>query len=156
MPQLQAIIPRSINVPVAKIYVGLDGIKTGLEHILETLRERKIKQIYATSQPDLLKYLPKYFPNWLKNREEMGVFTKLILPYAAHDYLDSNKLREVRYLPDEFPFACSVTIYGNAMAFFSLQEDDPYCVIIESSSIVEMFQQFFLFVWKMLKATHSV
>lgn len=151
MPQIRAISSRSIDAPTAKLFIGLDGIRTGLEDILETLKAKKIKQIYSTSQPDLFKYLPKYFPNWLKAREDMGVFTKLILPYNAQKYLESNTLREVRYLPDKFPFSCSVTIYGNKVAFFSLREEDPYCVIIESEAIIEMFKQFFLFSWEMLK-----
>jgi sugar-specific transcriptional regulator TrmB len=150
MPQIRAISSRKIDAPVAKLYVGLEGMKTGLAEILETLKDKKIKQIYATSQPDMLEYLPKYFPTWLKQREQLGVFTKLILPYDARDFLRSNTLREVRYLPAKFPFNSSVTICGNKMVFFSTQNDEPYCVSIESKSISEMFSQFFLFTWEML------
>jgi len=150
MPQIRAISSRKIDAPVAKLYVGRKGIKTGLEEILETIKEKKIKQIYATSQPDMLAYLPKYFPAWLKQREELGVFTKLILPYSARDFLQSNRLREVRYLPEKFSFHSSVTICWDKMIFFSTQNDDPYCVSIESKSISEMFSQFFLFTWEML------
>ncbi|MBI4121786.1 MAG: hypothetical protein HY461_00485 [Parcubacteria group bacterium] len=150
MPQIQAFTSRNIDTPVAKLYTGTDGIKSGLEDILETLKKQKTKQIYATSQPDLLKFLPKYFPNWLKQREDLGVFTKLILPENVTNYLDSNELREVRNLPEKFPFTCSVTIYGNKLAFFSFEGNAPYCVIVESKSISEMFAQFFLFVWEML------
>jgi sugar-specific transcriptional regulator TrmB len=151
MPQIQAIASRQTNSPVTKLYVGIDGIKHGLEDILETLKKHKIKQIYATSQADLLKFLPKYFPDWLKRREELGVFTKLILPSTASNYLKTNELREVRYLPEKFPFTTSVTMYGNKMAFFSLEGDDPYCVIVESASITGLFSQFFLFSWETLK-----
>ena len=151
MPQIQAMTTRHIESPTAKLFVGLDGIRTGLEDILETLRYQKIKQIYATSQPDLLKYLPRYFPNWLKQRESIGVYTKLILPWSAQNYLKTNELREVRYLPEKFPFACSITIYANKIAFFSLQNNEPYCVILESASISEMFLRFFQFSWEMLK-----
>ncbi|OHA16151.1 MAG: hypothetical protein A3H57_00705 [Candidatus Taylorbacteria bacterium RIFCSPLOWO2_02_FULL_43_11] len=150
MPQIRALTSRPLDAPVAKLFVGLEGVKTGLENILETLRDQKIKRIYATSQPDLMEYLPKYFPSWLKDREKLGVYTELILPYHAADYLKSNELREVRFLPDKFPFTSSVTIYGNKMAFFSLSERDAYCVVIESNSISEMFRQFFLFAWEML------
>jgi sugar-specific transcriptional regulator TrmB len=150
MPQIRALSSRNIETPTAKLFVGLEGIRTGLEDILETLKDEKIKQIHATSQSDLLEYLPKYFPAWLRNREELGVFTKLILPYNGRDYLKSNELREVRILPEKFPFTTSVTIYANKIAFFSLQEDNHYCVILESKSITEMFKQFFLFSWEML------
>lgn len=151
MPDIQAITSRGMDKPVTKLYVGLDGIKTLLEDILATVKQQHIKQIYATSQPELLTYLPKYFPNWLKRREELGVFTKLILPQAAKNFLPPNELREVRYLPGKFPFNCSVTIYGKKLAFFAFQDDKPYCVSIESVAISGMFTQFFLYTWEMLK-----
>lgn len=153
MPQMQAIASRRMDAPIAKLYVGLEGIKTGLAEILETLKDQKIKQICATSQPDMLAYLPKYFPNWLKQRENLGVFTKLILPHFAQKYLQSNDLREVRYLPEKFPFNSSVTICGNKIVFFSIGNDEPYCVSIESKSISEMFKQFFLFTWEGLPSS---
>lgn len=150
MSQIRAMVSQHIDMPVAKLYLGLEGIKIGLEDILETLNNQKLKQICATSQPELFEYLPKYFPNWLKRREDLGVFTKLILPYNARDYLRTNTLREVRYLPGKFPFACSVTMYGNKAAFFSFQKDESYCIIIESEAVIKMFLQFFLFTWEML------
>ena len=151
MPQIRALTSRRFDEPIVKLYIGLDGIKTGLRDIIETSKTQKIKQILATSQSDLLKYLPKYFPNWLKQREDLGVFTKLILPSNAHGYLSSNKLREVKYLSKKFPFASSVTIYGNKLAFFSLENDEPYCVLLESAPITNMFTQFFLFAWVTLR-----
>lgn len=151
MPQIQAMASRQTDSPVTKLYVGIDGIKQGLEDILETLKKHKIKQIYATSQTDLLIFLPKYFPDWLKRREDQGVFTKLILPSTSQSYLKTNELREVRYLPEKFPFTSSVTMYGNKLAFFSLEGDEPYCVIVESASIAGLFVQFFLFTWEMLE-----
>ncbi len=150
MPHIRSLAFRTIDSPIVKLYTGLDGIKAGLGDVLETLKATKYKQLLATSQPELIKYLPKYFPNWLKARESLGVFTKLILPHSAHDYLDSNALREVRYLPARFPFTCSVDIYANKIVFFSISDADPYCVIIESQAITEMFRQFFLFSWEML------
>jgi sugar-specific transcriptional regulator TrmB len=150
MPQIRAISSRSIDTPTAKLFIGLEGVKSGFEDILETMKTQHIKELCGTSQPNVLKYLPKYFPNWLKARENLGVFTRMILPHDANDYLQSNELREVRFLPEKFPFRCSVSIYGNKMAFFSLQEEDFYCVIIESTAIAEMLRQFFFFTWEML------
>lgn len=155
MPNIRAITSRGMDAPVTKLYVGLDGVKTMLEDILQTVKDQKIKQIYATSQPELLTYLPNYFPNWLKRREDMGVFTKLILPQSVQNFLQSNDLREVRYLPEKFPFDCSVTIYGNKLAFFAFQESEPYCVSIESVAISGMFTQFFLFTWEMLRSPEA-
>lgn len=150
MPEIRALSAQYSDAPAAKLYTGINGIKIGLEDILETLKAKKIKQILATSQPNLLEYMPKYFPNWLKQREDLGVFTKLILPATARDYLKSNELREIRYLNKKFPFTCSVTIYGNKIAFFSFEDSEPYCMIIKSQAVSDMFTQFFLFSWEML------
>ncbi|KKW32805.1 MAG: Transcriptional regulator, TrmB [Candidatus Uhrbacteria bacterium GW2011_GWA2_53_10] len=152
MPEIRALTAKNIDAPVAKLHTGINGIKIGLEDILETLKDKKIKQIFATSQPELLEYLPKYFPNWLKQREDLGVFTKLILPASASEYLKSNALREVRYLNKKFPFTCSVTIYGNKIAFFSFENGEPYCLIVKSKAVSDTFTQFFLFSWEMLES----
>ncbi|MDP3989183.1 MAG: helix-turn-helix domain-containing protein [bacterium] len=150
MPEMRALTTHNIDAPVAKLYTGINGIKIGLEDILETLKDKKIKQILATSQPELLEYLPKFFPNWLKQREDLGVFTKLILPASASEYLKSNQLRDVRYLDKKFPFTSSVTIYGDKIAFFSFENSEPYSLIVKSKTVSDMFSQFFLFSWEML------
>jgi sugar-specific transcriptional regulator TrmB len=150
MPEIRALTPTNLDVPVAKLYTGINGIKFGLEDTLETLKNKKIKQLLATSQPDILEALPKFFPNFLKQREELGVFTKLILPASARDYLQSNELREIRFLDKKFPFSSPVTIYGDKIAFFSFEGNEPYCIIIQSKAISDMFTQFFLFTWEML------
>lgn len=150
MPQIRALAGRQIDTPIAKLYVGIEGIKSGFDDILDVLKEKNIKQILATSQPEMMEYLPKYFPDWLKQREDLGVFTRLILPASAQNYLQANAFREVRTLPEKFPFDCAITIYGNKIAFFSIKDDEPYCDIIESISITEMFTQFFNFSWEML------
>lgn len=150
MPEIQALTSKNMDIPVAKLHTGINGIKIGLEDILGTIKNKKIKQILATSQPDLLEYLPKFFPNWLKQREDLGVFTKLILPSSASDYLKSNELREIRFLDKKFPFSSSVAIYGNKVAFFSFEGNEPYSIIIQSKAVSDMFTQFFLFSWEML------
>lgn len=152
MPQILAITSRGMDTPMAKLYVGIEGLKFGFGDILDTLKNMKIKQILATSQKDMLEYLPKFYPNWLQQREDLGVYTKLILPGDSQGFLPSNELRTVRYLPEKFPFSCAITIYANKIAFFSLEEAEPYCVIVESKSIADMFTQFFLFTWEMLGA----
>jgi len=150
MPEIQGIMAREMDKPVTKLYVGIEGVKTLFDSILQDLKDQNIKQIYATSQPEMLEYLPKYFPRWLQNREDLAVYTYLILPDEAKNYLDSNDLREVRFLPKNFPFNCAMTIHGKKIAFFAFQKGEIYGVSVESESIADMFKQFFLFTWEML------
>jgi len=155
MPEIRAMAFDKMDKPITTLHTGISGIKFGLEDILETIKEKKLKEIFATSQPVTLKFFPKYFPNWLKQREDLGVFTKLILPATAKQYLTSNKLREVRFLNKKFPFDGSLCIYADKIIFFSFFENEPYCIIIQSKSVTDMFSQFFLFSWEMLKISKN-
>lgn len=155
MPEIRAMAFDKMDKPIATLHTGVIGIKFGLEDILETIKEKKLKEILATSQPVTLKFFPKYFPNWLKQREDLGVFTKLILPATAKQYLTSNELREVRFLDKKFPFDSSFCIYADKIIFFSFFENEPYCIIIQSKSVVEMFTQFFMFSWEILGSSST-
>ncbi len=154
MPQIQALTYSNISKPLVKLYMGIDGMKIVLEDILETLKKEKIRTLYATAHPGLIEFFPKYFPEWLKRREQMNVTTKLIINETENKdilkYFPSNSLRETCFLPKAFPFDCTIDIYGNKIAFFSLKEDQLYAVIVESPTITNMFRQFFLFTWEMI------
>jgi hypothetical protein len=84
----------------------------------------------------------------------MGVFAQVILPISAKtkhpEYLPTNKLRETRYMPANFPLHSYMNIYGNKVAFFSIQDDEVHSLIIESPTIKESLLQFFLFSWEVL------
>ena len=133
-------------------------MKFVLEDVLETCAQEKIKRLYATSQPELFEYLPKFFASWLERREKAGIYTQLIIgadARAATTPLHSNAMRETRFLPSKFPIECSVDIYGSKLAFFSFKNGELYSVIVESPTISQLFKQFFLFTWEMLAAESS-
>ncbi len=157
-PQINALIDREHVSPVAKLYTGADGMKLVLEDVLETCTQEKIKRLYATSQPELFDYLPKFFSAWVARREEAGIYTQLIIGEDVRSEtipLHSNVMRETRFLPSKYPIECSVDIYGNKLAFFSFKNSELYSVIVESPTIANLFRQFFLFTWEMLAANKS-
>lgn len=158
IPQIRELTAQSSEKPSVKLYVGEEGIKIVLEDILETLKNHSIKRLYATSHPDLLEHFPRYFPKWLERRKKLGVYTQLIMPgefeKGAPTEYTSNEARETRFLPPNFPFECSLDIYGNKIAFFSFKDNQVYSVIVESLTIADLFRQFFLFSWNMLDKTN--
>lgn len=150
LPQLNALINTDNSKPNTRIYIGQEGVKIVLEDILETMRIEKLHTLLAASRSDVVRYFPKYFPEWLKRREALSIRTKLIIPEKERiDHVfDPNKLRETRFLPNGFIFDATVEIYGNKLAFFSLKDGEVYSIIIESHPVADMFKQFFLFAWE--------
>ncbi len=152
IPQIRSLSHQDELIPNARLYTGKEGMKIVFEDILETLATEPQKELLASFDPDLLKHLPKYFPEWLNRRKNMGVYTKLIVPYnkITPEYAKSNSHRETRSMPEMMPLECCMDIYGNKIAFFSFKNDELYSVIIESETMVMMFRQFFGFMWNML------
>jgi len=158
LPQLDALIHSSSIKPIIKIYEGPEGIKKVRQDQLETLVKEDQKILYAIANADMYKILPKYFSNWVEERVKHKIQSWLIMPHSAQDnqkYADPQKLkqdmRQVKFLPQGFDYQCSLNIYGNKLAFFSLKKGQIISVILESQPITNMFKQFFLFNWGMLK-----
>lgn len=157
IPQILALTDRSPVKPIIKLYEGKKGIKTVRTDILDTLKNQKEKQLYAIANQNMYKLLPQFFPQWVEERVKYKIHSKLILPYSAkkdieHFNQDSNisALREVKFLPPQIKHDCSVNIYHNKLAFFSLQKNNLCTVVIESHPAADMLRQFFLFVWSMI------
>jgi len=152
IPEIRALADKGGVNPTVKLYTGKEGMKLVLEDILETLEKENLKEISASFDPLLLEHLPQYFPNWLKRRKDMGIYTKLIIPYEKNilDYSKSNSHRETRAMPESFPFGCCMDIYADKIAFISFKDGELYSVILESPTITAMFKQFFFFTWNML------
>lgn len=154
LPELQSLSSSSGHDPVVKLFTGIDGMKIVLEDMIDTMSKEKSKILCATAAAGLIDYLPRYFPEWLKRREKLGIFTKLIMNESPrkeiNEIFGSNAQRETRFLPANSPFKCTMDVYGNKVAFFSLESDKPYAVIIESPTISDMFRTFFLFTFEML------
>lgn len=152
LPELHGLIGNTAIKPKIELYTGTEGIKTLLEDILLTCKKNNIREIYAAAHPELLDALPKYFPGWVARRAAMKVYAHLIIPDSMRHRQEyySGYFRETRFLPQNFPFQCSVDIYGNKLGFFSFKDGEIYSVIIESPTISDMFKQFFLFTWEML------
>ncbi len=157
---INSILPEIINIrgldklnPTAKIYEGKEGLKIVWDDILDTAEAKGFKEIHAISHLGILNYLPKYFPNWLKRREKLGVFSYLITTQTdqlSNPSLQSNHLRETRVLPSDSPIKGTIDIYGDKIAFFSLKDDQIYSIILESPTMAEVLRQFFISTWQLL------
>lgn len=152
IPHMLALSRTDTINPNAKVYLGIKGIKIVLDDVLETLKKEKIPILYATSQIEFVEILPNFFPDFVKRREAIGTFAKLIVPESAREHLPDiyreSKFRETRFMPKNFPFSTSVQIYGHKTVCISFIEGEYHSVIIDSKTISDSFKQFFLFAWE--------
>lgn len=152
LPEMQGIIENaSMRGPQVRLYTGKEGAKIVWEEILETLEKKKIKEIYSTSRHNLFEVFPRYFSEWIKRREALGVRAKLIYPESDRvKAWQPNELLERKFLPAAYPFTSDILIYGNRTAMFSHGRSKMHSVIIESADLTNMFKVFFLYMWNML------
>ena len=151
IPQLRSMIHSERFSPNVKQYVGKEGLKNVFEDILETLDHSKIKRLYAVSDSEVQKSLPKYFPEWVRRREKLGVITHMLAEdEGGQEIFQSNELREVRLFPSHISFDCSFDIYADKIALISIQKDQIYATVIDSPATAATFKQIFQLMWDMI------
>ncbi len=153
MPELTSMFSTLSLHPSAKLYEGREGVKQVFEHMLEVIKNQKLKRVYVYSDHHLTEQFPKYFTSWRKRKNKTGAFSYLIVPHGTPmtwDYA-SDEHRETRMLPKGFTFDGSIDICGSFVAFFSFKEKEIHSVVIESKIIADMLTQHFLYMWSTLE-----
>lgn len=152
MPQLLALTNKDTAGAVTKVYEGVDGFRTVYEEVLDTMARKQLQRLYAVSNPNMLQYVPRFFPKWLERRMKLGIYTQLIATSQTASELPamyaSNELRETRLAPESITFNSTVDIYGDSVALFSFETNEPTTtIVIESKAVASIFRQFFDVLW---------
>ena len=153
LPELASMFSAISIHPSAKLYEGKEGVKHVFEQMLDTIKAKKLKRIYAYTDHKLTEQFPKYFKSWRNRKNKTNAFTYLIVPNGTPmnvDYMSDNN-RETRILPEQFPFDGAIDICGSLIAFFSFKEKEVYSITIESKIIADMLTQFFMYMWSTLE-----
>jgi sugar-specific transcriptional regulator TrmB len=153
LPELSKMFSSISAHPSAKLYEGKEGVKQVFEYLLDTIRAKKLKRIYAYTDHRLTEQFPKFFRSWRIRKNKTGAFTYLIVPHytpMSADY-SSDQNRETRILSTEFPFDGAMDICGSVVAFFSFKDKEIYSITIDSKIIADMLTQFFMYMWSTLK-----
>ncbi len=137
-----------------RTYRGPGSLEKVYDEIFDKKEMTKYKDIYVLTNTLLSKLLPKNLPIELDRIKKINnIYTRMILiPDSTEQgsYFKTDSHREVRVLPEGSVFNGSLYIYGNKMALFSLEKEDPLAMIIESPTIVQMVKSFFLCTWDLL------
>jgi sugar-specific transcriptional regulator TrmB len=158
MPQLLAASKQSMSQVVTRQYEGVDGFRVVYEDMLDSMERAQETQLYAVSNPNMLTYVPRFFPKWLERRMQLGIYTHLIATSQSSSELPhiyaSNELRETRLAPESITFNSTIDIYGDNVALFSFESDEPATtIVIESKAVAAIFRQFFDVLWNVSRKT---
>lgn len=154
-PELESMLETKTFHPEVKFYEGKDAIKDIINEFYDILEKKTDRNLYTISHPELLENFPKYLPSVLNRKNKLKIFTHLLAPGFAKDLnlpsYSNDEFRDVRFLPNQFPFNSTIITMENHVALFSLKDGNVYAITISSPTISNMFKQIFLFAWSMAK-----
>lgn len=154
-PELEALIPQSGSAQSeVRFYIGKESVKEIIHEFYDILEKRDLKRLYTISHQSLQDFLPNTLPKALERKKKLGIYTFLLAPESARaSYPDSytnDSHREVKYLPNMYPFTSTMIICDEHVALFSLKDGEVYATTMTSPAFATMFKAMFMFIWDSL------
>jgi len=154
IPQLKALQKNYLSKPTITVYEGEEGYFTILNDSLKnnekTIRNigslKKIYEVISKGYDDSF-----YIPNRLKN----GIFYKGLHFKEETENIftpkrNKKKMRQVKFLPENYAHPTFVMIYGNCVAIFTSKKE-LVAVKIESEEIAKSEKAKFDLIWDLIK-----
>lgn len=150
LPLLQGLYNSPKVKPNIRYFEGKEGIKEMNNESLKTLKKGGEILIYCGE--DVLRYLPKYVEEYIKQRIAKGIRVRGIYKKTPEilKYMDKNQaqLRTVRLVDEKFlPMNNEINIYGNKVAIASYGKE-MFGMIIESEEISKSQKAIFELAWR--------
>ena len=138
LPQLQALKESVMQQPKVEVYMGVQGIKS----VFEDLLNAKEFDCIATRQ-HMEKMLKYFFPHIIKRRIKLGIKPRLILtgrPLA----------KDAPYRIIKRPLKTAIYIYNGKIALYSFEEKEPFAILIEEQNFYDTQKILFEMLWESL------
>ena len=146
LPQLNALAGSSRKRPSVRFYEGKDGMKLILKEVLDEANEL----VSFGSAQDLFVELGDYFHNFVEKRIKKKIPVRVLLRDSKkareRKNLDKVHIRQIRLLPDKYPFHGIIFIWKNKIAMFSFV-NDFVAIVTESKELSDMQKAMFEHLW---------
>ena len=150
LPELNAIVGKSRKRPSVRFYEGKDGIRQILKEILA---ENPTELLAFGSAADLFAEIIDFPVFFVRERLKRKIPIKVIhrdSPKARErQRLGPQELREVRIIPDTYPYHGIVYIWKNKIAQLSFK-NDYIAVVTESIELAAIQRALFMNLWNSL------
>ncbi len=147
---------RKVSSPTLPILAVLEG-KQGVKEILQDQLRKDIAQIDVISDNgmEIEEMLGGFMKSFAKLKTHKKIKTRLIIPKQDLEFESKyyspraiEELFEIRYLDPEFSTDAEISIYGNTVSVFSLREEEPIGVILESQVLANAHRALFEELWE--------
>lgn len=153
IPSLRELSRESgITRPNTTLFVGKSAVRNTLNEFLLFASENETT-IFSITHHDILKVFPRFFPKWIKKREQLKVPTQIISVQASSidNSFKSTQHKEVHFLPANFSYEGAMKISGDKILFISLDPSNLHAVQVNSWIISKMCRSFFRYIWTTTK-----
>lgn len=149
LPRLKSMRAISKESQEGYVYKGKKGIISVCEDIL---REKKDCLVFG-SRGNFIQLLQNYFPRFHKKRAELDIRMKIIRNASTRGAKWSKglRLREERYLSDDYTTPSTTWIYGDKVAII-VWSPDPMAFLVRSKTVADSYRKYFEVLWKVAKA----
>ncbi len=150
LPLFAPILNRKTEHFSVQVYQGAEQSKQAVRDFYEYLEGSRIKLVRALAHLDLIKTYPKYVPQMIERRQQMGVATQLLVAAEQRKAMPPSyrgSKREVRFLPPQFRINCTFQVAGEQSMFTVTEHKDPVVLRVHSKPISSTVAAFFSFVW---------
>ena len=152
IPKLTKLNKEKIKRPSVKLYEGRDGIISVFEEII---RAKKPLLAYSNNSA-MIKIVPFYGPRFIKKRVKEKIPIKIISEESPTTKeflqdLDKKELRETRIFPKLMNVEFSQYIFGDSVAIFGSNQNEPIGMIISNKEFVNSQRIIFEELWKKAK-----
>ncbi|MFH1457265.1 MAG: helix-turn-helix domain-containing protein [Patescibacteria group bacterium] len=148
IPDLSNLFMNAKVLPETKLYQGENSIINAWEEILQDGIRYKNLRVITNLQPS--ESLKKYFPKFRKKRQQLKIFSKILLTNTlkSKQFVDNDNAvyQSSKLLPKDYNFNVSIIIVGNKIFFFSLK-DEHTAVCIQNKQIVETIATLYDLIW---------
>jgi sugar-specific transcriptional regulator TrmB len=153
MPFIKELSASAKQGSTIRLVQGKDGIIAIWEDILEAYRSGLRESFGFTHIEALIKFMPRYFPKFLEEEAKLPVNVKLVLQRGQKENqtLSTNPRMQLKFISENYAYPGEMTIYGNKIAFFYVDEKNPHAFVIESNEVAEIQKKIFNLLWESLK-----
>ena len=149
MPLLENIQERTALPPRVSMFEGREGMRSVLEDTLQT-PDKKLFCILSM-EGIFDSFGKEYFQSYVQRRIAAGI-SIWALRNTTQDTGDAwppgkAYSREVRFLPKEMFFPCSIYLYGGKVLYFTSKREG-FALLIESEEIFTFQKQLFELLWQ--------
>ena len=143
----------SSALPILTVLEGKQGIKEILQDQLR--KEVNRIDIISDTGSEIETVLGSFMKTFARLKTSRKIKTRLIIPRQSQEFENKyyspraiQELFEIRYLEQSFDPDSEISIYGNTVSIFSLREEEPIGVLMESKVMATAHRALFEQLWQ--------